>query len=346
MGEACYSYAIRLIAKFLLNCLICSIEPPSDIVQSPRLPLSLQTNGIQNGHTFELPHYSGELSSEGTQLRPESKRKSIKAKRDHRRALYLDEGQAHTVWKPKRVSRKVHVAVEISTAMLEMEKQRQDLHERQQKLMSRVQATREVLKVQREELANFDEDEMEGDEWLIAGQAGAGRRAAVDRRKWRSVITRVKEEDTGDVKHREKRNRKKLSLYFHNRVSRYVVAMAKPSPYSETGGVPSHTMTKRAPSYHSLKMAPLRTGLMPLRQWRSLMFEDHHRIVENEDERNQTQQNHCTTYTCEDSEPLSPNCNGTTLSYQTKCPAASESNLTEEPRPSISKQLSLGPNIP
>lgn len=221
-------------------------------------------------NSFEMKQYSttvnGISTYNSTQLRPESIRKSIKAKKERRRALYLDEGQAHAVWKPKRYNKKVHVAVSVHTAMLEMEKYKQDLHERQQKLLSRVQATREVLKVQREELATLDEEEKIPDE-------------AMDRRQWRNVITRVMEENGTDTDRRERRNRKKQSMYFHNIVSQYVAAMTKQSPSSETAPSLTHnSLKRRAPSYTSLKVAPLRTGVMPLRQWKSLVFEDHHKI--------------------------------------------------------------------
>ena len=288
---------------------------------------------------YELPQYltgNGEVSSTGTQLRSESKRKSIKAKRNHRRALYLDEGQAHTVWKPKRFARKVHVAIGMNTAMLEMEKHRQDLHERQQKLLSRVQATREVLKVQREELANLEEDVIDVDDWGI-GEAGGGRRA--DKRRWRSVITRVMEEND-DMKQRERCSRKKRSMYFHDTVSQYVAAMTKYTPQSETGALAMNEMhKKRAPSSHSLKVTPLRTGLVPLRQWRSLVFEDHHRIAEKIIEPNHD------NYTYEETQ-LAGNCNGASSNLNSTRPTSSEGDLPGEKKQSLSKQLSLGPDIP
>jgi hypothetical protein len=283
---------------------------------------------------YELPLYltgNGEITSSGTQLRSESKRKSIKAKRDHRRALYLDEGQAHTVWKPKRFARKVHVAVGMSTAMLEMEKHRQDLHERQQKLVSRVQATREVLKVQREELANLEEDVADVEDWGIGGPGG-GRRA--DKRRWRSVITRVND----DMKQRERHNRKKRSMYFHDTVSQYVAAMTKYSPQGETGAlVTSDAHKKRAPSSHSLKVTPLRTGVVPLRQWRSLLFEDHHRITEKTIEPNHDNY---------EERRLTRNCNGASSDFNVNRPTSSEGDLPGEKKVSLSKQLSLGPDIP
>ena len=287
-------------------------------------------------NVYELPQHltgNGEVTSSGTQLRSESKRKSIKAKRDHRRALYLDEGQAHAVWKPKRFARKVHVAVGMSTAMLEMEKHRQDLHERQQKLLSRVQATREVLKVQREELANLEEDVADVEDWGIGGPGG-GRRG--DKRRWRSVITRV----TDDVQQRERHNRKKRSMYFHDTVSQYVAAMTKYSPQGETGALPTRGANKkRAPSSHSLKVTPLRTGVVPLRQWTSLLFEDHHRITEKT-----VEQNH-ENYTYEERR-LTTNCNGASSDLNVNRPTSSEGDLPGEKKEPLSKQLSLGPDIP
>ena len=292
------------------------------------------------GNLYELlqqPTGNGDLTTThtGTQLRSESKRKSIKAKRGNRRALYLDEGQVHTVWKPKRFARKVHVAVGVSTAMLEIEKHRQDLHERQQKLVSRVQATREVLKVQREELANIDEDEVERDEWMMNGCSEAGRRA-MDRRRWRNVVTRVMEDERDGSTRRERGNRKKRSMYFHNTVSQYVAAMTRQPLQTETA-VPVDHIKKRAPSSHSLKLTPLRTGVMPLRQWRSLVFEDHHRVAANQTEPNHT-----------DHDYEGPNTTGDSAGeFDTEWPTASEVDLTaEKTGTSFTTQLSLGPDIP
>lgn len=308
-------------------------------------------------NVYELPQYlagNGDVSSSGTQLRSESKRKSIKAKRGHRRALYLDEGQAHTVWKPKRFARKVHVAIGVSTAMLEMEKHRQDLHERQQKLLSRVQATREVLKVQREELAHMEEDWLDVEDWGV-GQTAGGRReaAAADKRRWRSVITRVME-DNNNVKQRERRNRKKRSMYFHDTVSQYVAAMTKLSPQGERATLETNdAQKKRAPSSHSLKVTPLHTGVVPLRQWRSLLFEDHHRITQ------QATDPHHDNFTYEESQ-LTANCNDASSSFHGvssdfhggSCdlnvtrPSSSEGDLPGQQKEHLSKQLSLGPDIP
>ena len=204
-------------------------------------------------------------TSNGTQLRPERRRKSIKEKKERRKALYLDEGQAHTVWKPKHLTKKQSSGV--STTMLELEKQRQDLHERQQKLLSRVKATQEVLKVQREELATLDKDDTE-EEGI---QDNAQQLTLNERGKRQNVITRETEENSKLKKKR--RNRKKRSMHFHNSVSQYVAAMAKHSPYRETPtAVP---FRNRVPSTMSLKATSLQMGVMPLRQWKSLVFEEH-----------------------------------------------------------------------
>ena len=201
-----------------------------------------------------------------TLLRPESKRRSIKAKLDHRRALYLDEGQVHTVWKPKRVIRPVS-----SKTIFELEKHKQDLQERQQKLLSRVQATREVMKVKREELVTLEEDEMEEEEEEESVRFNTQRQMSD---KGHRVITK---RGNLEVKKKERRNRKRQSTYFHNVVSQYVAAMTKTSPNRDSAHIPTslNPFRNRISSSPSLKEATLHTGVMPLRQWKSLMFDDH-----------------------------------------------------------------------
>lgn len=225
-----------------------------------------------NGMTlFELSQHrfssgSGGIgSANSTLLRSESKRQSIKAKQERRQALYLDEGQAHMVWKPKRVGRKP--LTEITTAMQEMEKHRQDLHERQQKLLSRVQATREVLKVHKEELATLVEDK-------------SPTQRQTSEKRWRTAITKVMEEN--EEMRRRKRNKK--SLYFHEIVTQYVAAMAKEKSKAaktqmaakpEAPKAPKKQAPKKRPPANTVKMAPLHRGAIPLRTWKSLVFDDH-----------------------------------------------------------------------
>ena len=182
------------------------------------------------------------------------------------------------MWKPKRCIKRV--ALRDSIAMHEIEKHKRDLHERQQKLLSRVHATREVLKVQREELATLEE-ENEGEDMVGNTQTNSQQRAT-ERRKWRNVITRVIEEN-GETKLRECRNRnKQQTLSFHAAVSQYVALMARTPPYCETTTTPAtnpkvpKVPMSRAIS-HSLKVPPPRTVVMPLRQWKSLVFDDQHK---------------------------------------------------------------------
>ena len=222
--------------------------------------------------SFELPQYpasNGSASNayaSSTQLRPESKRHSIKAKQERRQALYLDEGQAHTVWKPKRAARKPLSG--IATAMHEMEKHKQDLHERQQKLLSRVQATRKVLKVHKEELATLDEGMAEEDT----------QRRTSEKKRWRNAITRVMEENE-ETRKRKQSNRKKRSMYFHDIVTQYVEAMVKAKGEAADMQTAANPEAPKAPrtraTANSLKMAPLHRRAMPLRQWKSLVFDDH-----------------------------------------------------------------------
>lgn len=184
----------------------------------------------------------------GTQLRPESKRRSIKQKQQRRNALYLDNGEAYTIWKPKYLK-----TAETSNTVLEMDKQKQDLYERQQKVLSRVQATREVLKVQREELATL-EDETEED------VKSSVRQCTTLREKWPNTVTGMTKENE---KEKEQQSRKKRSTYFHNTVSQYVAVMMKSSSHDPTVATLEDALSHQVPTSVSSKAPPRHTG-MPL----------------------------------------------------------------------------------
>lgn len=188
----------------------------------------------------------------GTQLRPESQRRSIKQKQQRRKALYLDNGEAYTIWKPKYS--KKNVSAGASNTVLEMDKQKQDLYERQQKVLSRVQATREVLKVQREELATLEDETEETSVQQFTS----------DREKSSHTITGMTLTKEND-KEKEQQSRKKLSMYFHNTVSQYVAVMMKSSPHGPTVATLEDALSDPVPA----SVPPQHTG-MPLHH----LFED------------------------------------------------------------------------
>lgn len=143
-----------------------------------------------------------------TMLRSKQKTESIKAKRNKRKALYLDSGQTHMVWKPTRQDSKKNIG------FTDIES-RQDLLERQQKLQSRVMATQQVLKVHKDELAVVsDEEKAEGVE---VGQPMS------KERKQKSI----KKEAEDNAKTKKKRS--KRSVHFHETVSKYVATMTTPT---------------------------------------------------------------------------------------------------------------------
>ena len=190
---------------------------------------------------IEVSPNDADKALSGTQLiiRPESQRRSIKQKQQRRKALYLDNGKAYTIWKPKYSK-----TTGASNTVLEMDKQKQDLYERQQKVLSRVQATREVLKVQREELATL-EDETEN----------SVQQCTTVREKWSNTITRMTKENE---KEKEQQSRKKRSTYFHNTVSQYMAVMMKSSPHDPTEAT---LQDAQVPTSVSSKVSPQHTGI-------------------------------------------------------------------------------------
>ena len=65
--------------------------------------------------------------------------------RNRRKSLYLRDGRQHAVWKPSSHTIRRPTSGACTDVAKEVMKQRQDLHERQQALLSQVQATRDVL---------------------------------------------------------------------------------------------------------------------------------------------------------------------------------------------------------
>lgn len=204
--------------------------------------MAVQDTQLTVSSPIEVTPNDADKALSGTQLRPESKRRSIKQKQQRRKALYLDNGEAYTIWKPKYLK-----TAGASNTVLEMDKQKQDLYERQQKVLSRVQATREVLKVQREELATL-EDETEN---------SVEQRTTV-REKWSNTITGMTKENE---KEKEQQSRKKRSTYFHNTVSQYVAVMMKSSPHDPTEATLQDALSHQVPTAVSSKGPPQHTGI-------------------------------------------------------------------------------------
>lgn len=141
-----------------------------------------------------------------TLLRPKQKTESIKAKRNKRKALYLDSGQTHMVWKPTRQESKKNIRLTDS-------ENRQDLLERQQKLQSRIIATQKVLKDHREALAIVSDEE--------------------ESIKVHQPMSKEQPKITKDNAKAKRKKRSKRSVHFHETVSEYVETMSSPTNNGE-----------------------------------------------------------------------------------------------------------------
>lgn len=139
-----------------------------------------------------------------TMLRPKQKTESIKAKRNKRKALYLDAGQTHMVWKPTRQESKKNIRLTDS-------ENRQDLLERQQKLQSRIMATQKVLKDHKEELAIVSDEE----ESIEVHHD--------------QPMSKKQQKITKDNAKAKRKKRSKRSVHFHETVSEYVETMSSPT---------------------------------------------------------------------------------------------------------------------
>ena len=133
---------------------------------------------------------------------------STKAKQDRRKSLYLFDGQMHSVWTPRHPSKSHTGFTDIVT---EVVKSKQDLLKRRQRLQSRLMATQQVLKVQREEMVVMSD---EGEEENSTVQRPAGK-------KWQRAIKNVTKDNTKAKKKSPKKN-----IHFHDVVSQCVAAMS------------------------------------------------------------------------------------------------------------------------
>lgn len=181
------------------------------------------------------------------QLRPEAKTKSIRAKQDKRKALYLSAGQRHSVWTPKQPSLKKSAG--FTDVVMQVVKNKQDLLKRQQRLRSRIMATQLVLKEQREEIAECSDDGGEGEQSTMPEK----------RVKWQSAIKKVIDDNTKA----KKKKHSKRSVHFHDVVSRYAATMS--------------TSTQDDSAVQSSKSTNLQDkadARRALRQWRSQYLGD------------------------------------------------------------------------
>ena len=149
------------------------------------------------------------------------------------------------MWTPRRPSKPCAGFTDI---VMEVMRNKQDLLERQQRLRSRIMATQQVLKVQREEMAAMSDEDGEEDSTVQEA-------AAEKKKKWQRAIKKVMEDNT-----KAKKKPSKRSIHFHDVVSQYVATMSTSSHDDAT--VDQFTVTQaKAEARNSL------------RQWRSQYME-------------------------------------------------------------------------
>ena len=183
---------------------------------------------------------------------------------DRRNCLYLDTDQTHTVWKPKHSKKKETTGFTV----MEVIKNRRTLLDRQQKLLSRVEATRKVLKAQKEELATLEEDSNSDNEENSEAQQPTQK----DGKRWKNAIARVKK-DNRTANKKAKRAAKRC-IRFHDTVSKYVSDMSTSSPNHGAQLPTGPTEAEGAALYSRKRAAPVRAATMSLLQWKSQVFED------------------------------------------------------------------------
>ena len=162
------------------------------------------------------------------------------------RSVYLRDGDVHAVWKPSKPSvssptiptpppaRFVDVVHEVMR-----QHGKENLRERQRKLLSRVTATQQVLKEQNEELAAVaeltEEDEEEEEKDVAPRSVSApGQRDTPGRKMWQHLIKSVIDKKKQTEKDK-KRNRKRSTVHFHEVVANRMASMDP----AGAGGLPS-----------------------------------------------------------------------------------------------------------
>lgn len=172
---------------------------------------------------------------------------SIKPKPRKQDSLYLDTSREHTIWKPQQQERNP------SDGCMES---RQDLIDRRKRVQHRVIATQEVLKVQRGELEDVEEDEELGDRDQSMPKEG---------KKWQSAIKKVMESNA-------KAKTRKMCLQFHESVTQLVEMMSK-SSYRDSVERVSTSANEEAPSLRDRKTVPILNRRVKERMLKSFFSE-------------------------------------------------------------------------
>ena len=160
------------------------------------------------------------------------------------RSVYLRDGEVHAVWKPTKSSvpsptTPTPPPSRFADLVHEVMRQhgKENLRERQKKLLSRVTATQQVLKEQNEELAavaELTEEEEEEKEVEPRSASAPGQRDTPGKKMWQHLIKSVIDEKKQSDKDR-KRNRKRSTVHFHEVVTNKVASMGD----AVAGGLPS-----------------------------------------------------------------------------------------------------------
>ena len=151
-------------------------------------------------------------------------------KRKGVRSLYLHDGEAHTVWKPIQLS-ETTPSTKFFNVVREAMARKNELYERQKNLESRIQATRNVLKMKKDELVTIVEEEVE-EEGNVTEQEGLNTSHTSTEIKQKSQQATTKEEEELDSK--IPKRMRKMSLFplqIHNMVSQYAAQSPHASPF-------------------------------------------------------------------------------------------------------------------
>lgn len=229
---------------------------------------------LEDKKELECHHSQIPKSCEDATQLTEGRRRTVGVYQRSRTSLYLRDGKAHSVWKPKRHTERKPA----SGITNEVEEQRQDLHERQQNLLSRVQATRDVLKEQKEELARHPEDnlsgveeekEKEGEEEKEEERAQESDQTHTNsERRWQYAIKSVMKKKVGQ---NTRKDLKRMPWQFHDVVSQYIATVSQSSPHSEAQPTVAQER-QRAPTAPCVKSSSTEDGVIPLRQWKSQYY--------------------------------------------------------------------------
>ena len=148
-------------------------------------------------------------------------------KRNKMRSLYLHDGEAHTVWKPKQQSQKTP-STKFYNVVREAIARKNELYERQKILENRVQATRHVLKMKKEELVIISEEEVEGK--ATEHERLNTSHTSLEIEQNSQHATKKEEEELDSKSPKRSRKMRRFSLHIHNMVSQYAANSPHASP--------------------------------------------------------------------------------------------------------------------